>query len=57
MDNMQSYDDAFKELEEIMNAMQNDEITVDDLAVKVERATVLIKFWIISKKVLRKVRI
>lgn len=38
----QSYDEAFRELEEIVLALQNDEISVDELTEKVKRASQLI---------------
>lgn len=41
---IESYEKALKELEEILEKMENDEITVDELAVKVERATELLKY-------------
>ncbi|TVQ75882.1 MAG: exodeoxyribonuclease VII small subunit [Flavobacteriales bacterium] len=37
-----SYDQAFAELQQIMQALQNDEISVDELAAKVQRASELI---------------
>ncbi len=37
-----TYDDAFAELEAIMNDLQNDEISVDELTAKVQRASFLI---------------
>jgi exodeoxyribonuclease VII small subunit len=37
-----SYDEAFRELEEIVRALQNDEISVDELTEKVKRASLLI---------------
>lgn len=38
-----SYDKAFSELKEIMEALQDDEIAIESLAEKVKRATELIK--------------
>lgn len=46
-----SYDHAFAELESIMNDLQNDEISVDVLAEKVQRASFLITH---CNKMLRK---
>lgn len=40
--NTLSYDQAFAELQQIMQALQNDEISVDELAAKVQRASELI---------------
>ncbi len=38
------YTDAFEELQEIVQEIQDGEISVDDLAIKVKRAAELIKF-------------
>lgn len=38
------YTDAFEELQEIVQEIQDGEISVDDLAIKVKRASELIKF-------------
>ena len=38
-----SYEAAAEELEQILSALEGDEISVDDLAKKVERASVLLK--------------
>ncbi|MFN5911998.1 MAG: exodeoxyribonuclease VII small subunit [Bacteroidota bacterium] len=38
-----SYTEAFEELQEIVRHMEDGEITVDELSVKVKRATELIK--------------
>jgi exodeoxyribonuclease VII small subunit len=38
-----TYDEAFSELKEIMDALQDDEIAIESLAEKVKRATFLIK--------------
>ncbi|MCC5916401.1 MAG: exodeoxyribonuclease VII small subunit [Cryomorphaceae bacterium] len=37
-----SYDEAFQELERIMEGLQNDDISVDELTHKVKRASELI---------------
>lgn len=39
-----SYEKAYAELQEIMNAMQNENISVDVLSEKVKRASELLKF-------------
>jgi exodeoxyribonuclease VII small subunit len=39
-----SYEAAYEELEGIMEALQEDEISVDDLATKVQRAAGLLNF-------------
>lgn len=39
-----SYEDASKELEEILEEMEDDKISVDKLAEKVERASLLLKY-------------
>ncbi|MCC9042053.1 exodeoxyribonuclease VII small subunit [Myroides sp. M-43] len=39
-----TYEQAALELEDILNDLKNDEVTVDDLANKVERASKLIVF-------------
>jgi exodeoxyribonuclease VII small subunit len=39
-----TYEEAFTELQQIVNEMENGEISVDELSVKVKRAAVLIQF-------------
>jgi len=39
-----SYKEAFTELEEILNNLENDELDVDDLTTNVKKASELIKF-------------
>jgi len=39
-----SYEAAYTELQEIMSALQNEEISVDSLSTKVKRASELLKF-------------
>lgn len=39
-----SYESAYAELQEIMNALQNENISVDLLSEKVKRASELLKF-------------
>ncbi len=39
-----SYDEAFAELQSIMNDLQADDISVDNLSAKVKRASELLKF-------------
>jgi exodeoxyribonuclease VII small subunit len=39
-----TYQEAFAELQQIVNDMENGEISVDELSVKVKRAAVLIQF-------------
>jgi exodeoxyribonuclease VII small subunit len=43
MENKISYTDAIQELETIVSEMENEEISVDDLAEKVKRASLLIR--------------
>ena len=43
MENEMNYTAAFDELQQIVSDMEDGEITVDDLAVKVKRAAELIK--------------
>jgi exodeoxyribonuclease VII small subunit len=43
MDNVLNYTDAFEELQQIVRDMEDGEITVDELALKVKRAAELIK--------------
>ena len=43
MENQMNYTDAFDELQEIVEHMENGEITVDELSLKVKRAAELIK--------------
>ena len=38
-----SYETAYGELQEIMSALQNEEISVDSLSTKVKRASELLK--------------
>lgn len=40
---MMNYTEAFEELQEIVKQMENADISVDDLAKKIERAGALIK--------------
>ncbi len=39
-----NYENAAKELEEILEELKDDKVSIDSLAVKVERASVLLKF-------------
>ncbi|QNR23889.1 MULTISPECIES: exodeoxyribonuclease VII small subunit [Croceimicrobium] len=39
-----NYESAFEELQRIMSALQNEEISVDSLSEKVKRASELLKF-------------
>lgn len=39
-----TYESASKELDKILNELRNDEVTIDQLAEKVERASKLIVF-------------
>jgi exodeoxyribonuclease VII small subunit len=39
-----TYEEAFSELQNIVNEMENGEISVDELSEKVKRAAVLIQF-------------
>lgn len=39
-----TYEKAANELEQILSELKNDEVTVDELAIKVERASKLIVF-------------
>jgi exodeoxyribonuclease VII small subunit len=43
MENL-TYESAAKELEGILENLKSDSITIDSLAIKVERASVLLKF-------------
>jgi exodeoxyribonuclease VII small subunit len=43
MSDQQNYTEAFDELQQIVRDMEDGEITVDELSVKVKRATELIK--------------
>ena len=43
MKNQMNYTDAFEELQQIVEHMENGEITVDELSLKVKRAAELIK--------------
>jgi len=40
----QTYKDAITEIEEILEKLENEELDVDDLAVKVKRVSILLKF-------------
>lgn len=44
MENKQTYTQAFDELQKIVRDMEDGEITVDELALKVKRASELIQF-------------
>lgn len=44
MESKMNYTSAFEELQQIVRDMEDGEITVDELSVKVKRATELIKF-------------
>ena len=39
-----TYESAYRELEQIYNLINNEQVSIDDLAVKVKRAAVLISF-------------
>ncbi len=39
-----TYEEAFAELQRIVNEMENGEISVDELSLKVKRAAILIQF-------------
>lgn len=39
-----NYEEALKELEAIMQAMENDELSIDTMSEKLKRAKTLIKF-------------
>jgi exodeoxyribonuclease VII small subunit len=43
MENKMNYTEAFEELQQIVKHMENGEITVDELSLKVKRAAELIK--------------
>lgn len=43
MEEKLTYEQAYAELETIMTALQNDEVSIDDLEAKVKRATTLIE--------------
>jgi exodeoxyribonuclease VII small subunit len=43
MENQMNYTEAFEELQQIVKHMENGEITVDELSLKVKRAAELIK--------------
>jgi exodeoxyribonuclease VII small subunit len=43
MENLK-YESAAKELEEILDSLKSNTITIDSLAMKVERASVLLKY-------------
>lgn len=42
--NIGTYEEAFNELQQIVNEMENGEISVDALSIKVKRAAILIQF-------------
>ncbi len=42
--NIGTYEEAFTELQQIVNEMENGEISVDALSIKVKRAAILIQF-------------
>lgn len=44
MSKQSTYDEAIKELQTIVEQLQNNEISMDDLAAKVKRAAALIKY-------------
>ncbi|MCK5906177.1 MAG: exodeoxyribonuclease VII small subunit [Flavobacteriales bacterium] len=50
-DNKLKYEDAISELEEIVDKIENADISVDDLSIKVKRASELIK---VCKDILHK---
>lgn len=39
-----TYSDAYQELQDIVNALQRDEISIDDLAEKVKRGEYLVQY-------------
>ncbi len=39
-----TYSDAFVELENIIQEIENEAISIDDLSIKVKRASILLKF-------------
>jgi exodeoxyribonuclease VII small subunit len=39
-----TYEEAFTELQQIVNEMENGEISIDALSIKVKRAAILIQF-------------
>jgi len=39
-----TYNDAILEIEEILSQIENEELDIDDLSVKVKRVSVLLKF-------------
>ncbi len=39
-----TYDDAYAELQQIVTDLQNDAVSIDELAAKIERAQTLIRF-------------
>ena len=43
MSQKMTYKEAFEELQEILSAIENEEVDVDDLSKKVSRAAVLLK--------------
>jgi exodeoxyribonuclease VII small subunit len=48
---IKNYDEAVKELEEILQLLENNELKIDDLTQKAKRATVLVEY---CKEKLRK---
>jgi exodeoxyribonuclease VII small subunit len=44
MKKIETYTEAFEELQQLVQEMENGEISVDELAIKVKRATELIAF-------------
>jgi exodeoxyribonuclease VII small subunit len=40
----QTYKDAIAEIEEILEKLENEELDVDDLAIKIKRVSLLLKF-------------
>lgn len=44
MENPLTYESAYAELQEIVTALENETISVDELALKVKRATQLVAF-------------
>ena len=44
MKKIETYTEAFDELQQLVQEMENGEISVDELAIKVKRATELIAF-------------
>ena len=44
MDENLTYESAYKELEQIYNLINNEQVSIDELATKVKRASLLISF-------------